>query len=369
MLTKCPAGHCTNRSANDECGFPSARPSRAPPYPGRPPPRYPARAEQNHEGLLLPGPIALAGTLTPQHPPRPRRFLLVGFSIDNNNAEQANKFCSYPDSATEAYREPSVCSNNADPCMKDGEKLTLDDFTAQDWASPTTSTLWNASFTLLFISYVVALLGVVIKNKMISKIAAFLIVFVIVVYTVCWIIGWSTGPQYTELEGAERQYWQFWKFAYCNDTDPSTGKAYADFDTVRVARMDTLKSMDVEPLHAMDDETYGPVSTNNDPLWCSSVPADPAWGRVDLEHGGQVGPADTYAVCPSRRTASSRRARSSSSSSCGSSTCPSSCGASRGSGRRRTSSARRRRARRPCRARRERDDDARGGGREATARA
>ena len=226
-------------------------------------------------------------------------FFWSGFSIDNNNAEQANKFCSYPDSYTEEFRKPSVCTNDADPCMKDGEKLTLDDFTAQDWASPTTSTLWNVSFTLLFLSWAVALLGLIIKNKMISKIAAGLVVFVIVLYTVCWIIGWSTGPQYTELEGAERQYWQFWKFAYCNDTDPSTGKAYADFDTVRDERMASLKSAGVEPLHAMDDETYGPVSANNDPLWCSSALCDPAWGCSMWRTVGKAGPADTYAVCPS----------------------------------------------------------------------
>ena len=146
-------------------------------------------------------------------------FFWSGFELNNNNAEQANKFCSYPDNATAAYREPSVCTNDADPCMKDGEKLTLDDFTAQDWASPTTSTLWNASFTALLLSWAVAMVGLIIKNKMISKIAAGLVVLVIVLYTVTWIIGWSTGPQYTEMEAAERQYWFFWKTAQCNDAD------------------------------------------------------------------------------------------------------------------------------------------------------
>ena len=63
-------------------------------------------------------------------------FFWSGFSIDNNNAEQANKFCSYPDSVTMRtgynFRKSSVCTNEADPCLNaDGEKLTQDDFRAQ----------------------------------------------------------------------------------------------------------------------------------------------------------------------------------------------------------------------------------------------
>jgi hypothetical protein len=225
-----------------------------------------------------------------------------GADFHTRDAEQANLFCSYPDSATAAYREPSVCTNDADPCMKDGTKLTLDDFVGMTGSSTAGQALWNISFTGLFLAYVVAMLGLVIKNKMISKIAAGLIVLVIVIYTVCWILGWSTGPQYTELEGAERQYWHFWKFAYCNNTDPSTGKAYTDFPTVRDARIESLKSNGIEPLHAMDHETHGPVSAGNDPLWCSSVPADPAFGASMWRQPGTTGAADTYAECPSEET-------------------------------------------------------------------
>ena len=55
-----------------------------------------------------------------------------------------------------------------------------------------------------------------------------------------WIIGWSTGAQYSELEAAERQYWFFWKTAQCNITDMADCIA---------------RSMDVEPLHAMNTPT------------------------------------------------------------------------------------------------------------------
>ena len=211
-------------------------------------------------------------------------FFWSGADFNTRAPDQASLFCSYPDSVTAAYREPNVCTNNADPCMKDGAKLTQDEFRAQDWASNTTGGLWNASFTALLLSWAVAMLGLIIKNKMISKIAAGLVVLVIVLYTVTWIIGWSTGPQYTEMEAAERQYWFFWKTAQCNNTDMA--------DAVIAG----LKSMDVEPLHAMDHADYGPLTV--DPRWCAQVPQHPQFGASMWRQADKTGPADTYAACP-----------------------------------------------------------------------
>ena len=63
-------------------------------------------------------------------------FFFWSGGSDNFNtraAERANRFCSYPTYITHDYRQPSVCSNEADPCIchDAGANCTADEFLVQ----------------------------------------------------------------------------------------------------------------------------------------------------------------------------------------------------------------------------------------------
>ena len=86
------------------------------------------------------------------------------------------------------FRKPSVCSNEADPCLNaDGEKLTQDDFRAQQVNGQGLNGFGLTSFLAQIVCCVIGLIGVGLKNKMISKIAAVLIAILLIGFTATWI--------------------------------------------------------------------------------------------------------------------------------------------------------------------------------------
>jgi hypothetical protein len=112
-------------------------------------------------------------------------FLWSGFTgFDNDSADRADRFCSYDEDVTMAthtnYRAASVCSHEADPCMKDGVKLTHDDFLAQGQIGQGLGGFFQTQFLAQILFCIIGLVGVGLKNKMISKIAVGLIVILLI---------------------------------------------------------------------------------------------------------------------------------------------------------------------------------------------
>lgn len=219
----------------------------------------------------------------------------TGFTF--NSADRAHLFCSYDEDVVMRtgynFRKPSVCSNEADPCLNaDGEKLTQDDFRAQQVNGQGLNGFGLTSFLAQIVCCVIGLIGVGLKNKIISKIAAVLIAILLIGFTGCWIGWWTWGSSYYEVDGAELQYWAFWKNVTCT----------ADERGISIA--DTAKNMKdsfgIEPLHAMDHADEGPMSTRGTEAmggvgWCTTRIA-PGWSTLWMQVD-KTGPADTEDEC------------------------------------------------------------------------
>jgi hypothetical protein len=219
----------------------------------------------------------------------------TGFTF--NSADRAHLFCSYDEDVVMRtgynFRKPSVCSNEADPCLNaDGEKLTQDDFRAQQVNGQGLNGFGLTSFLAQIVCCVIGLIGVGLKNKMISKIAVVLIVLLLIGFTGCWIGFFVWGGSYYEIDGAGLQYWAFWKNVTC--TAEERGISIAD--TAKGMK----DSFGIEPLHAMDHADEGPMSAaGTDAMggvgWCTTRIA-PGWSSTWMQVD-KTGPADTEAEC------------------------------------------------------------------------
>jgi hypothetical protein len=224
-------------------------------------------------------------------------FLWSGFTgFDNDSADRADRFCSYDEDVTMAthtnYRAASVCSHEADPCMKDGVKLTHDDFLAQGQIGQGLGGFFQTQFLAQILFCIIGLVGVGLKNKMISKIAVGLIVILLIGFTATWIGFFTWNSQYYEIDGANLQYWAFWKNVTCSAAD--AGMSYTD------AAKNMKDSFSIEPLHAMDHADEGPLSTRGTEAmggvgWCTTRIA-PGWSST-WQQVDKTGPADTEAEC------------------------------------------------------------------------
>ena len=220
-----------------------------------------------------------------------------GADYDYDTASRANLFCSYPDSVTMRtgynFRKSSVCTNEADPCLNaDGEKLTQDDFRAQQVNGYGLGGFAQTSFLAQALFCIIGLVGVGLKNKMISKIAVGLIVILLIGFTATWIGFFTWNSQYYEIDGANLQYWAFWKNVTCSAAD--AGMSYTD------AAKNMKDSFSIEPLHAMDHADEGPLSTRGTEAmggvgWCTTRIA-PGWSSTWMQVD-KTGPADTEAEC------------------------------------------------------------------------
>ena len=86
-------------------------------------------------------------------------FFFWSGGSDNFNtraAERANRFCSYPTYITHDYRQPSVCSNEADPCICHGACEFLEQVTGGHGFGGTL----GSGLNLLFLAVVVGFVGV-----------------------------------------------------------------------------------------------------------------------------------------------------------------------------------------------------------------
>ena len=217
-------------------------------------------------------------------------FFFWSGGSDNFNtraAERANRFCSYPTDITHDYRQPSVCSNEADPCIchDAGANCTADEFLVQVTSGQGFGGTLGSGLILLFLAVVVGFVGVGMKTSLVTKCSAATIALCLVLFTIVWIGFWTRSSSYREVEGVGYQYWAFWKTMQCNDT--------ATPDTM-VWSMADLKSRGVEPVHAMDDADYGPMVLN--PLWCATAPIPGGWRS--WQRADKNGPADTEDECP-----------------------------------------------------------------------
>jgi len=226
-------------------------------------------------------------------------FLWSGFSgFTTEAADRAHLFCSYDEDVTMDtrmnYRAPSVCNNERDPCLNaDGVKLTQDEFRAQAQIGHGLGGFFQSQFLAQIVFCVIGLIGVGLKIKIVAKISAALIVIVLIGITAAWIGFPIWSGSYYEVDGAELQYWAFWKNVTCT----------ADERGISIA--DTAKGMkdafDIEPLHAMDDADNGPMSAAGTEAmggvgWCTTRAA-PGWSWLWMQVD-KTGPADTEDECP-----------------------------------------------------------------------
>ena len=226
-------------------------------------------------------------------------FVWSGFSgFTQNSADRASLFCEYDEDVTMDtrmnYRAPSVCNNEADPCLNaDGEKLTQDDFRAMGTNGLGLGGFFQTQFLATILFCVIGLIGVGLKIKIVAKISAALIVIILIGFTATWIGFFAWNGSYYQIDGAELQYWAFWKNVTC--TGEERGISYTD----------TAKGMKdafgIEPLHAMDDADNGPLSTRGTEAmgglgWCSHR-LGPGWSSL-WQQVDMSGPADTEDECP-----------------------------------------------------------------------
>ena len=108
------------------------------------------------------------------------------FSVDA--ATRAIEFCRYPKNITAAYREPSVCNHDKDPCtLVDDVAATLDDFTEDITTQNALSGLFGVPLLLGIVAVVVGFIGVCMKSGILTKISACLIIIIVLCVTAGWI--------------------------------------------------------------------------------------------------------------------------------------------------------------------------------------
>ena len=123
-------------------------------------------------------------------------FFFWSGGSDNFNtraAERANRFCSYPTYITHDYRQPSVCSNEADPCIchDAGANCTADEFLVQVTSGQGFGGTLGSGLILLFLAVVVGFVGVGMKTSLVTKCSAATIALCLVLFTIVWIGFWT----------------------------------------------------------------------------------------------------------------------------------------------------------------------------------
>ena len=90
------------------------------------------------------------------------------FSVDA--ATRAIEFCQYPKNITAAYREPSVCNHDKDPCtLVDDVTATIDDYTEDITTQNALGGLFGVPLLLGIIAVVVGFIGVCMKSGILTK--------------------------------------------------------------------------------------------------------------------------------------------------------------------------------------------------------
>ena len=138
------------------------------------------------------------------------------FSVDA--ATRAIEFCQYPKNITAAYREPSVCNHDKDPCtLVDDVTATIDDYTEDITTQNALGGLFGVPLLLGIIAVVVGFIGVCMKSGVLTKVSACLIIIIILCVTAGWIgsarnsrrDSWRNSGVLLRRNSAERRHASF----------------------------------------------------------------------------------------------------------------------------------------------------------------